>query len=134
MREILGRLPDELFEVVIFGNDVILEKDVSEWPEVECLIAFYSSHFPMEKVLSYVKLRQPFLVNDLEMQIKLQDRRRVYEVLIASGIDVPRHVYLERDDPEKVNTVEEFDDYIVVNGVHINKPLVVSKVCRFITS
>ena len=52
MKEILGRLPEELFEVIIFGNECILNKEVEDWPVVECLIAFYSDHFPMEKVSS----------------------------------------------------------------------------------
>lgn len=124
MREILGRLPDELFEVTIFGDECILKEPVESWPVVECLIAFYSTHFPLTKALEYIKLRKPFLINDLEMQQTLRDRRGVYEVLQAHGIDVPRHVYLERDKPDQPHEVEEFDEYVVINGVQLNKPLV----------
>lgn len=38
-------------------------------------------------------------------------------------MNVPRHVYLERDCPTG-GTVEEHDEYIVINGVRINKPCV----------
>jgi len=125
MRAILSRLPEEYFDVTIFGDDTILNKPVEEWPVVECLITFFSGQFPITKGLSYVELRKPFMINELDMNI-LSDRRRVYEMLVKNGIAVPRHVFLERDDPVKAeaNVVEEFDEYIVVNGVQINKPLV----------
>lgn len=46
MREILKRFPSQLFEIVFFGDDLILNKPIEEWPRVEVLIAFYSSHYP----------------------------------------------------------------------------------------
>ena len=125
MREILSRLPEELFEVIIFGDECILNSPPEAWPVVEVLIAFYSSRYPTDKALQYVKLRKPFMINDLEMEATLKDRRKVYELLQANGIDVPVHVYCNRDGNTSVaNVVEEFDEYIVVNGVQINKPLV----------
>jgi inositol hexakisphosphate/diphosphoinositol-pentakisphosphate kinase len=124
MREILGRLPDALFDVIIFGDDCILNDPIQNWPEVEVLIAFYSHNFPTEKALEYVHLRKPFMLNDLEMDAVLKDRRRVYELLEANGINVPFHVYCERDNLNHENNVEEYDEYIVVNGIQINKPLV----------
>lgn len=124
MREILSRLPEELFEVIIFGDETILTTPPESWPIVDVLIAFYSSRYPTEKALQYVSLRKPFMINDLEMDATLKDRRKVYELLQANGIDVPVHVYCNREDQSAVNVVEEFDEYIVVNGVHINKPLV----------
>jgi inositol hexakisphosphate/diphosphoinositol-pentakisphosphate kinase len=80
MREIVNRFPSDLFDIVIFGDDCILNKNVEDWPIVECLIAFYSSNYPLEKAIQYVELRKPFLVNDLKLQSCLKDRRRVYEV------------------------------------------------------
>ena len=61
------------------------------------LIAFYSNGYPLEKAEQYVSLRQPYLLNDLKMQRTLMDRRRVYDLLEESGIDVPRHVFMSRD-------------------------------------
>ena len=128
MREILKRLPDQCFDIIIFGDDCILNKPVEEWPVVEVLIAFYSTNYPLSKAVEYVKLRNPFMINDLEMDATLKDRRKVYELLQKQGIDVPFHVILNRDPdsiaPESGNIVEEFDEYIIVNGVTVNKPLV----------
>jgi inositol hexakisphosphate/diphosphoinositol-pentakisphosphate kinase len=124
MREILSRLPEDLFEVIIFGDKAILEDDIETWPIVECLIAFYSTKFPTEKALKYVALRSPMMLNDLEMEAILKDRRKVYRLLQENGIDVSKHVFLDRDNPTVQNVVEEYDEYIVVNGVQINKPLV----------
>lgn len=98
MAEILSRLDEYLFHVVFFGDDVIQNQSVEEWPVVEVLIAFYSKGYPLQKVIQYVELRKPFVLNDLHMQEQLKDRRRVYDLLEASGIDVPRHVFLSKDD------------------------------------
>jgi inositol hexakisphosphate/diphosphoinositol-pentakisphosphate kinase len=54
--------------------------------------------------------------------------------LEASGIDVPRHVYVSRDGYKSTGTgdgngdgqteLQEFDDHIEINGVTIHKPFV----------
>ena len=132
--EILSRLDASLFYVVFFGDDMIVNRDVEDWPICDVLIAFYSKGYPLTKARSYVELRKPFILNDLGMQDLLKDRRRVYDLLEASGIDVPRHVYLSKDDYVSTGTgdgngtrdreVQEFDDHIEVNGVVIHKPFV----------
>jgi inositol hexakisphosphate/diphosphoinositol-pentakisphosphate kinase len=125
MTEILNRFPLDKFEIIIFGDHTILEADIETWPIVECLIAFQSGKYPTEKVMKYVELRKPFLINDLNADHEiLKDRRNVYRLLQEQGIDVPTHVFLERDRPGIENVVEEFDEYIVINGTQINKPLV----------
>ena len=135
MAEILSRLDETLFKVVFFGDEVILNKPIEDWPsKIDVLIAFYSKGYPLEKAKEYVALRNPLLINDLEMQSKLQDRRCVYDLLEASGIDVPRHVFLSNDgyvstgtgDGNKLGetTVQEFDDHIEINGVSVHKPFV----------
>ena len=48
---------------------------------------------------------------------------------MRNAISVPKHAFCSRDgyggsDPATAGVVEEFDDYIVVNGTRINKPLV----------
>lgn len=57
-------------------------------------------------------------------------RRRVYELLQQQGIDLPRYAVLDRDsgNPEDAR-LEEFDDYIEVNGKVFNKPFVEKPVC-----
>ena len=125
MREILSRFPEDKFEITIFGDQMILEEDIENWPIVECLIAFQSTRYPTEKALKYVALRKPFMINDLVFDDAiLKDRRKVYRLLQENGIDVPTHVFLERENPDVINSIEEFDEYIIVNGVQINKPLV----------
>ena len=52
---------------------------------------------PLDKAEAYAALRGPYLLNDLGMQRTLMDRRRVYDLLAESGIDVPHHVYASRD-------------------------------------
>ena len=134
MSEILSRLDEDLFEVVFFGDDVILNEPAQDWPICDVLVAFFSSGYPLPKAKEYVALRRPLILNDLDMQELMQDRRRVYDLLEASGIDVPRHVYLSRDGYVSTGTgegngardqeVKEFDDHIEVNGVTIHKPFV----------
>jgi inositol hexakisphosphate/diphosphoinositol-pentakisphosphate kinase len=110
MREILKRLPEELFEVIIFGDECILNENIETWPAVDVLISFFSKNFPTEKAVEYVKLRKPYMLNDLEIVEILKDRRCVYDILESQGINVPMHVYLDRSDPDAVNIVEEFDE------------------------
>lgn len=95
------------------GDECILNQPIEAWPVVEVLIAFYSTKFPTKKALEYVKLRKPYMINDLAMEDTLKDRRKVYRLLQEQGIDVPTHVFLEREDPTKVNTVEEYDEVSV---------------------
>jgi inositol hexakisphosphate/diphosphoinositol-pentakisphosphate kinase len=65
------------FDIIMFGDNVILKEPVEKWPVVECLIAFYSNGYPLDKVIKYAKLRKPFMVNELESQYLLHDRRKV---------------------------------------------------------
>jgi len=134
MAEILSRLDESLFTVVFFGDDMILNQPVEHWPICDVLIAFFSKGYPLPKAKEYVELRKPLILNDLDTQELMQDRRRVYDLLEASGIDVPRHVYLSRDGYVSTGTgdgdgsrdlqVAEYDDHIEVNGVTIHKPFV----------
>ena len=61
MREILSRLPGDAFEIIIFQEEVILEAAVEAWPVVECLVAFHSAGFPLDKAIpvSYTHLTLP---------------------------------------------------------------------------
>ncbi len=72
MREILQRMNRDMFEFITFGNDCIFQRDVSEWPICDVLIAFHSSGFPLEKVQEYVDLRHPYSINDLCIQDQMK--------------------------------------------------------------
>jgi hypothetical protein len=41
--------------------------------------------FPLKKAQQYAVLRKPYLVNDVQAQDTLLDRRRVYRTLMASA-------------------------------------------------
>ena len=85
MMEILKRLPVNEFKVVIFGDDKILNVAIEEWPVCDVLIAFHSKVFPLKKSQQYVTLRKPILVNNLDKQNVLLDRRDVYKTLTDNG-------------------------------------------------
>ena len=111
--------------MVYFGDDAIHNKPVEEWPDCDALISFYSDGFPLAKAEAYAALRKPYVVNDLEMQHVLLDRRRVYAVLQAHGIAVPPHAIVSRDEHGTTDVpFEETEAGVVINGVAINKPLV----------
>ncbi|KAJ0397477.1 hypothetical protein P43SY_006161 [Pythium insidiosum] len=126
MKEILARLSPALFRVHVFGDETILHEPVEKWPQCDALIAFFSSGFPLEKAKEYVRLRNPLLVNDLDKQDLLMDRRDVYRILKENNIPLPRHVFMNRDgfrgDPP--SELIEGDDYVEIDGVRIMKPFV----------
>ena len=132
MSEILSRLDQIQFEIIFFGDDMILNKSIDEWPNVDVLIAFYSGGYPLEKAEEYVAKYEPYVLNDLGMQHTLKDRRKVYDLMEENGIDTPRHVYVSRDGyvckasgaGEFEQDLEEHDDSITVNGVTMQKPFV----------
>ncbi|XP_050976733.1 inositol hexakisphosphate and diphosphoinositol-pentakisphosphate kinase 2 isoform X9 [Labeo rohita] len=126
MKEILERLC--LFKyitVVTFEEEVILNEPVENWPLCDCLISFHSKGFPLDKAVAYKKLRNPFVINDLDLQYFIQDRREVYRILKAEGIQLPRFAVLNRDParPEECNLVEG-EDHVEVNGEIFQKPFV----------
>ncbi|XP_064373824.1 inositol hexakisphosphate and diphosphoinositol-pentakisphosphate kinase 1 isoform X6 [Dromaius novaehollandiae] len=126
MTQILERLCKfEYITVVIMGEDVILNEPVENWPSCDCLISFHSKGFPLDKAVAYAKLCRPFLINDLDMQYYIQDRREVYRILQQEGIDLPRYAVLNRDPdrPEECNLVEG-EDHVEVNGAVFPKPFV----------
>lgn len=98
MRNILDRLLSfGEFEVILFGDHVILDEPIEYWPPCDILLAFFSRGFPLAKAIEYSKLRHPFCVNDLLMQYVLLDRRLVMLVLEANDVPTPRRLTLNRD-------------------------------------
>ena len=127
MMNILSRMREhDYVEIIMFSDDVILNSPIEHWPVCDCLIAFFSKGFPLDKASDYVKLRKPLVLNDLQMQYSLMDRyvkhvcmqysfftviqthtnrRKVYEILAKNGIEVPRHTVYNRSDDCKYVTV-----------------------------
>lgn len=57
----------------------------------------FFSGFPLRKATEYAKLRKPFLINDLNTQFDIQDRRSVYRILRENGIEMPRNTICNRE-------------------------------------
>jgi hypothetical protein len=116
------------FEVVLFGDETILNKDIEDWPIVTCLLSWHSDGFPLKKAQAYAALRKPYLVNDVFSQDILLDRRKVYRKLAESGIPCPYHIIVDRDHLAEGETDPagfiEHEDYVELNGMRIDKPFV----------
>lgn len=124
MKALLRRLEASgVFDIIIFGDECILNKPIEEWPKVECLIAFYSGGFPLEKAIDYVKLVRPIEINRLDKQRLLRDRLAMYETLRTYEIPCPDYMFVDHQNMGK-HVFEEADDYIVYNGRKLAKPFV----------
>jgi hypothetical protein len=169
MREIITRLVERArgaIEVKVFGDKVILDEgmqppmipqwlfntflfvDVESWPRCDVLISFFSTDFPLDKAISYVKLRNPFCINDLPPQALLWDRRLVGAVLDCLGVPTPARLEVSRDGGPKIDTelgvlmkqklgivlggfqvtpevtLREDGDAIIIDGQVLEKPFV----------
>ncbi|KAH9247348.1 hypothetical protein BASA81_015065 [Batrachochytrium salamandrivorans] len=126
MKEILGKLKPDEFQVTIFDERMILEDPIETWPICDCLIAFYSSGFPQDKAEAYVTLRKPKLVNDLVSQRALWNRRSVYEICTRHDIPVPKHFVVLREGQKEDNDSDfiETDSFVQLGEIKISKPFV----------
>ncbi|KAI9695255.1 MAG: hypothetical protein M1820_008774 [Bogoriella megaspora] len=122
-RNILNRLiSKQEFEVIVFGDKIILDEDVENWPVCDFLISFFSDGFPLEKAIAYAKLRKPFCVNDLPMQTVLWDRRMCLKILDSLKVPTPARVEVNRDGGPRLISAELAQQVYKKVGVRLDGP------------
>lgn len=121
-QNILTRLQSHGFEVIVFGDKVILDEAVENWPVCDFLIAFFSDGFPLDKAIAYAKLRKPLCVNDLPMQKVLWDRRLCLKILDHMGVPTPKRLEVNRDGGPILESPELGQHIYRLTGVKLEGP------------
>lgn len=104
MRRILSFIEeyDVGLRFIEIDEEVMFRQSIEQWPIVDVLIPLYSQQFPLQKVLKYVTLRSPIVVNDLQMQTFMQDRRTIRNILARHNVPTPPAVYVNRSVNDRV--------------------------------
>ncbi|CAG8392920.1 unnamed protein product [Penicillium salamii] len=110
------------FEVIVFGDKVILDEAVENWPVCDFLVAFFSDGFPLDKAIAYAKLRKPLCVNDLPMQKVLWDRRLCLMILDHMGVPTPKRIEVNRDGGPVLESPELGQHIYHLTGVKLEGP------------
>lgn len=122
-QNILTRLQSQgEYEVIVFGDKVILDEAVENWPVCDFLIAFFSDGFPLDKAIAYAKLRKPFCVNDVPMQKVLWDRRLCLRILDQMGVPTPKRLEVNRDGGPVLESSELAQHIYRLTGVKLEGP------------
>ncbi|KAH8433601.1 inositol polyphosphate kinase VIP1 [Aspergillus melleus] len=110
------------FEVIVFGDKVILDEAVENWPVCDFLIAFFSDGFPLDKAIAYARLRKPFCVNDLPMQKVLWDRRLCLRILDHMNVPTPKRLEVNRDGGPTLESSDLAQHVHKLTGVKLEGP------------
>lgn len=127
MRNILSRLlATGKFEIMVFGDKVILDEDIENWPICDFLISFFSDGFPIDKAIAFVDLRKPICVNDLPLQKVFWDRRVVLQMLDKIGVPTSKRLECNRDGGPQID--KRIADKIEQSlGIRVDKPRAISE-------
>ncbi|KAF3443186.1 hypothetical protein FNV43_RR12867 [Rhamnella rubrinervis] len=102
------------FEIIYFGDKCIIEDPIERWPVCDCLIAFYSTGYPLDKAKAYASLRKPFLVNELSCNTCFMTEGRCM-----------RYALVNREVPyQELDYFVEEEDFVEVHGNRFWKPFV----------
>ena len=114
-------------DVIEFEDDTILNKPIESWPTCDCLIAFSSAGFPLQKAIAYSEMYPGmYLINDLKSQIILQDRLQTYIKMRELGVPLARFAVVKRSSPEGPASpeVRQVGDYLYIGDKRLVKPFV----------
>jgi len=121
MKAIIRRL-EKSFQIISLNEEIFNNKEVEDWPIVQCLISFHSDGFALSKAIEYTNLRAPIEINELRYQKILRHRNIVYDLLRTIEVPCPNAIVIDHSDKD-IDFVES-EDYILVSGVKICKPFV----------
>lgn len=127
MKSILSRIIiTGEFTIIVFTESMILNEDISNWPKVDCLISFYSTGFPLSKAISYTKMNNPIVLNDLEKQVQMRSRLEIYNVLDKWKIPRPDCIVINHGELSegKSEVFKEKYDFIIYKGQKVQKPFI----------
>eukprot|EP01114_Cavostelium_apophysatum_P016084 TRINITY_DN4517_c0_g1_i2.p1 TRINITY_DN4517_c0_g1~~TRINITY_DN4517_c0_g1_i2.p1 ORF type:complete len:420 (+),score=97.41 TRINITY_DN4517_c0_g1_i2:207-1466(+) len=113
------------FDIIVFGEKLILNEPPEHWPQCDCLIAFFSKGFPLKKAMKYCELHPTtYCVNEFSTQEILLDRRAIFALLQKNGIPGAKRLQISRDGYEPQQTFVEGLNWIEIDGVRLDKPFV----------
>lgn len=104
MRLILASIQshDSHLVMIELDEEIVLTKCIQQWPIVDVLVPIYSTFFPLQKVLTYISLRSPIVINNLSMYVYIQDRRLVRRLLARAHVPTPPAIYANRSAGDRV--------------------------------
>jgi len=128
VKSLIERLENRQITVISLDETILFDDDfVESFPKCDAIWTLYSPDLPLIKVEHYVQKTGCIELNSIAGLVALRDRREMFRLLVEYEIPVPFHIFCNRiegedkDHPDNC-VVEEFDDYIVINGQKLSKP------------